>query len=230
MLNKQSGTTPVPPNLDAAVASQVNLSNVRVDGDQDIDQLALKQAEKADSRNRERRKEKTARRFNGAVVEVRKGLFLYKISDDPITGKKGDRFNKTEVAQLQALIRATKDGFPFLDEMLAGYHPERNNDDNHWQNMRGLQGWLSGRKYYKQLRRGGFKLAKPASAYCARLAIAARPQLITPLEIEPLGGGGKRKRRKGRVCECCKKCAKRNSTPRKPVQSEETRHPVEVQQ
>lgn len=225
--------------LDApTVASQDTLSNADASAIKDasahIDQQALKQAQETDSRNRERHKENTKRRFNGAVVEARKGLFLYRISDDPLTGK-GDRFDRKEIARLQALISVTN----FLDEMLAAYHPERNNDDNHWHNLRALQGWLSGRRYYRKLRRGGFRsLYKPASAYCARLAIAARLELLRPLEISPIGGG-KRKRKKGLRCERCKKrlallcrkCSKTNAAPRKPVQSEKVpQQQIEEQQ
>jgi hypothetical protein len=184
-----------------------------------IDQQALNRASEIDSKNHSRRKEKTAKRFDGAVVEVRTGLFLYKIN--------GDHFDRKEIARLQALISVTKHDVPFLDEMLAAYHPERNNDDNHWHDMRGLQGWLSGRRYTRQIRRSGFRnLAKPASAYCARLAIAAKRDLLQPLEIVVIGGG--KRRREGLTCKCCKKrlaalcrqCAKTNSTPRKPVQAE----------
>lgn len=217
-----------PPNNDTAVASPTNLSNVRVDADQDIDQTALDQAVEKDSKIRERHKKKTAQRFNGAAVEVRKGLQLYKINDDPAGAGRGDRFDRTEIAKLQALIRVTKHGKPFLDEMLEAYHPERNNDDNHWCDIRGLQGWLSGRKYIRQLRRGGFEtLRKPASAYCARLAIAATPELLRPLEIHPIGAG-QRAAKKKRTCQCCrkrlavlcKKCGTRDDTPRKPAQAE----------
>lgn len=173
----------------------------------------LKAVESDDARTREIVKRRAERKYEGRNIPLNprdpNSILIYKLDSE--------KFKQAELVRTRELVKATSKrgykGLHIVDEMLGGF------DRGEWSDTRSLQGWMSGRHYYKGAR-AKKPLLMPGTRYLMRLCFAARAALLD--KIDPTGNNGKRGRCS--VCEelkilICRDCWDQKEK-RKPAQSE----------